>query len=412
MPTVTIALLGPREKAFDEAAIFDEADRAKLWDDREKVELEVADYERLDSILQRAAEALNISIPWAPDSKFALTPYFVAFYDEETEGGHVPIDVVLTLVDEEGRAQWNVPFASVTFADLIRAREAGVLPGDPYRIYYPVYPGIGDGVLITWLAIVGAIKVVWKVMETIATIEDNLGFAQRVIETAKSRLGKGQPIIEAQYSSWEKRGGQPDSVLRMLGARPWHSADLADVLVCSEAEAEAILWAFGFAQDSAGLWRRRGDDAATLIDDAIDEINLSFSLGAGDYEEILEERVKRQLTTGKRAPRPHIDLERFGDTRAVPEDAQEEVPLDEDPNEFDDDDEALPLEQLQMRCACGEEGCSVAAQFSLVDGRLRIDFTEQTQHFVIDASFMTRVGIQVLDEIEAAELAARLSGIS
>jgi Homeodomain-like domain len=77
---------------------------------------------------------------------------------------------------------------------------------------------------------------------------------------------------------WHRARGHPSELVGLGSARsasdsfadlpargPWHGDDLADRLDCSRSEAEAILWAYGYAPDSQGLWRRGGDEPADFL---------------------------------------------------------------------------------------------------------------------------------------------------
>jgi hypothetical protein len=200
----------------------------------------------------------------------------------------------------------------------------------------------------------------------------------------------------------------------MLGTRPWHPADLAQFLDCSEGEAEALLWGFGYAQDSTGLWRAGADDAASLIDVTVHEIDLAYQLGQDDFEETLKHRARHYLTTGELAPRPYLDEERYGDEKLLEREIEKEKRResrlgqgadeeDDDLDGFEEDDEELPLEHLLMACACGKDDCAAVAKFGIANGRLKIGFTAATDHFVVDPVFLAQVAIQIAESVDSAK---------
>jgi hypothetical protein len=420
MPRVTVALLGPLDGAFTEPAIFDDVDRAKTWDDRQKIDLDVADDEALGLILRRAGEMMGVAGPRALPHEGAPVPSFVAFFNGEQDRQHGGVYVGVTLVDEDGRARWNVPFYPVTFSELQRASDAGVLSGDAQRLYYVTYPGIGNGVLATWPVVLVGLKTMWDLLQIAGTVEDGIGFFNRIRTIASGRIEEGRKALEQHAPDWTERHGDPDSVLRMLGSRPWHAADLAVRLGTDEAQAEAILWTFGFTRDDAGLWRRGGDESADLLGTVFEEIQLSYSLGHQDFRETLEKRFRHQLETGQRAPMPGIDAETYGDRKLVPtassKDAElppgETAPAEqeyEDDFLYDEDFEDnlraphLPLDLLLVRCGCGKADCDSVAGFGVANGQLKVGLSTDSDHFVIDASFMEQIAGQTRRAIDAAK---------
>lgn len=96
----------------------------------------------------------------------------------------------------------------------------------------------------------------------------------------------------------------------MLGDRTWQPKGVAALLGCSEDEAQAVLWAYGFA-DVGGDWTRRADGEAAVLDVVFEEIGLSYELGHDDFEETLRGRV---LPEQRRASaRPFSDGVKYGD---------------------------------------------------------------------------------------------------
>jgi len=418
MPSVTVALLGPREGAFTEPAIFDERDRARNWGERQKVDLEVSEDEALGLILRRAGEMMGVVGPRAQQHGGAPVPTFVAFFDCAQSHQHSDVYAAVTLVDDDGRARWNVPFYPVTFSELKRASDAGALGGEAERLYYVTYPGIGNGVLATWPVVLIGMRLMWDLLQVAGTVEGGIGFFSRIRTIASGRLERGHEAVERHAPDWTERHGDPDSVLRMLGSRPWHVADLAVLLGTEEPEAEAVLWAFGFTRDDAGLWRRGGDDAADLLASAFEEIQLSYSLGHTDFRATLEKRFRHQLETGERAPMPGVDAERYGDRKLVPAAGSGDAelpsgalrPEEEFPDGafYDERFDApepphLPLELLRVRCGCGKDECGAVAGFGIANGQLKLGLTGESDHFVIDASFMEQIAGQVRRDIDAAK---------
>lgn len=405
MPTIEVALVGSREGAFTDNGRSDAAEMEKAWEDRETVEVEVTDDDTLGVVLRRAGEEFGIRGPGHETT--APVPVFVAFYDQDQPYELGRYETRVTVVNPEGHARWNAPFETVTLADIRRAIEAGVMPDSEGRLYYVTRPGIGNGVLATFLVMMGALKVFGDVL---AMLEGTAGFTERIRQVARTRLAASKEAIEQHAEQWDARGADPTAIYGMLGDRPWHVADLAALLDSDEGAAGAILWAFGYAETSDGLWRKSADDTAQMIAPIFDEAQLSYSLGHDDFRSILTGRLAAYLATGERAPQPFIDGHQFGDQAAIPPEGEyvaDEGLYGEDWDDLEPEDDlggpSLPLDHLRIGCACGKAECSVLAGFGVANGALKVGFTGPTDHFVIDPEFIAAVGLQVAEQIHDAK---------
>ncbi len=88
-----------------------------------------------------------------------------------------------------------------------------------------------------------------------------------------------------------------------LDRRPWHIADVAEAASCSPKDAEALLWAFGFAESNDGLFRRQEDDVATALSENM-KTAISSHVGAlsEQDQEVIVRRVLEQLNREGRVP--------------------------------------------------------------------------------------------------------------
>jgi hypothetical protein len=400
MASITVALIGSKTDPFRDNELFgSEAETGRDWSDREKVELDVSDDETLSAILSRAGTQLGVA---AHDGKAtAPAPMFFAQYAEEAERQFARLSATVDLVDEEGRVRWGVMYDCVTYGELVRANDAKAMGGDPARLYYCTYPGVGNGVLITLAQYALAL---YGVIEVISTLEGAVSLEERVRAHLTGRLERGAEALDAHGFTWEQRNADPDAINSMLGQRPWHPADVAGLLGCTEDEAGAVLWAFGFAESADGLWRRGADEAARVLDTLLDEFQLAYALGHDDFQQTVASRVRHQLTTGTRAPQPFVDRDEYGDGLAVA-DEPDLVADAYDDEELDESSErTLPLDHLRLGCACGKEGCTAVASFGIANGRLKIGFVGSTDHFVLGADFAMEVAAQVSFEIDEAKL--------
>lgn len=401
MPTVTVALEGARHQAFTEATFFNEQERSRPWDEREQVELEVADDEPLGQILRRAGESLGIRAPGYTTE--APVPNFFAVFDEESPDQRALGGTTVTLVDADGRARWNQPWAAATYGELVRASDAGAIPGDVTRLYYVTHPAVGNGVLPTFIEILVGLKLVWDIMGAADTLEGNISLAQRVISTVRNRLGRGQETIKSKATDWSLQGGDPEAIRSMLGDRAWYPKTLAALLDCAEEEGVAVLEAFGFSESSDGAWHLCADQEATFLRNVYDEIVLAHNLGHEDFASTLEARINHYLASGMPLPRPFVDAEEFGDEAFDP------GTIDEDPY-LDDEGEGprrelpdMPLEHLRVVCACGKKDCNVLAGFGIANGHMKLGFTEHTDHFVADPVLMVHFALEIAAGIDRAK---------
>lgn len=307
MPTVTIALVGdPTQPQLGvQGAGFENFDLP--YDNLPKTELAVDADEALSSILQRAARRFEVATP--TDDPF--TPSWVAFYrpqDDQAYSGHH--DTTVTLVDDAGRAVWNVYFMepTVTFSALVDSHRAGAFADDPYRPYLILEPGYGNGIAPSWAEILYA----WFVLRgVLGSLADAHGAAAAMSAVARragrlfDRLRKAPEVVEEHSKAWEKRGGFPYTVGQFLDRQPWNADVLASLLGCTEEETVTLLRGRGFALDDAsGLWYPAGDDDGRILRRVVDRI---YSLewweetleGRQRFEAELREKIIEELDDDK-----------------------------------------------------------------------------------------------------------------
>ena len=344
----------------------------------------------------------------------APVPTFFATFDSAGFQEATPTSRTIAVLDGESRARWNVAYESVTYGELVQAIDAGAMRGDPRRLYYVTYPAVGNGVIPTFLEIAVGLKVIYDIMQVTATLEDNIGFGRRLLDAARGRVSTGRQAIETNATDWRQRGADPEAIREMLGEGPWDATTLAGLLDCSDQDAQAALWAFGFAERD-GQWYRDGDDEAQVVRAVMDEITLSYQLGHADFEKTLTGRVSHYLASGERAPRPFVDAMTYGDEAHAQAALENFDPsaagaghhgLDADHEDFEPEDEPLvrlPLEEMRLRCGCGKEDCHAEAAFGVANGKLKIGLSQQTDHFVLDAGFMGEIAENVAYAIKQAK---------
>jgi hypothetical protein len=399
--TVEVALLGKPDRAFREDAIewgergAPPPEFSLGWDERERITLEASESDTLGDVLSRAGEQFDLQLPGGEGAVIDHTS-FIAFDGEAP----MRLQLSVTLVDNDGRARWHVyHWKEVTFAQLLRAHEAKALAGDPRRPLLVLVPAMGNGVLAEWAPYLEAM---WQVIQVFATVGGAKAFGKEILSAASGRLEQSAPVLEQHSQAWTERNGTPAEIRAWLGERPWSPEDLAPLLDCTEEEAIAVLWAFGYAERQ-GLWWKRADEPAELLATLSEEIELSYSLDREGVNQVIADRMGAYLETGNRPPVPGIDRDRFGDMGAVqPPDSFDlvESPPGYETGELDD---LLPLAQLRMACGCGKEDCHIVAEFGVTNGALKIGLSGATDHFVIQPGIMNLIASQVEFEIERAK---------
>lgn len=201
--------------------------------------------------------------------------------------------------------------AEVTYRELVAAAEAGVIDGDPRRPYLVLQPGFGNGMLVDWQTLVVVWVAFWHVLDKIDVALSVSEKAQNALDKLRNRAKDAAPVVEEHFREWDERGGRPDNVDALLGRRPWHEGDLAQVLGCTPGEACAFLAGAGYARDSAGLWRRGEDEEAELLHGNLElAIQTAMNFEREAIERILRERVEKLLESGEA---PELDWDTLVD---------------------------------------------------------------------------------------------------
>jgi len=219
---------------------------------------------------------------------------------------------VLLAPDAEGRVMWRRPPFDATMKELLDAERAGLLEGNPREVYLiPSVPQGDLGLLGVWQDFVDVLKILWELTDAASRIGGAAGFAILVKEVARRRSRAGYATVQRHAREWQERGANPIDLLRFLASEPRCTADAARWLGCSEPEAAAIFWAFGYSRDDAtDLWVRRGDPCAQLI---ADDIELSFHDiyrqpgGRSRFEKLADERLRQLAATGSFPSNEEID---------------------------------------------------------------------------------------------------------
>jgi len=230
----------------------------KPYGERRRVQLEVTPAETVGSVLQRAADHFGAR-SWGR---------WIAFYRDDDDRGHERHRwfAALPVLDEAGRVRWIWNFNVVSYDELVKSAEANAVPGDVLSPYLILQPPIGDGVLPSWHDLIELVHGLLHVLEYLAALEGATAGFERV----RRLLGRTQAAsaaLEEHSDDWQSNGADPYLFDEWLDDRPWLAAEIAPLLGCTDREAEAVLWAFGFGRSESGLWRRRDGQEAEFMDD-------------------------------------------------------------------------------------------------------------------------------------------------
>lgn len=327
---VTIAATHPFPFVFEIAG--GSPPQGATWEELPKTTQRVDPDETLRDVLRKAARSLGVSInqeaagtdeelrkrDGRPIRSADPADWLVFFGfrqdddDEVIERNGIPIRNwntrihrrVVVVRNADGQAVWRRPPFDATVAELIDAHSVGLIDGDPLQIYLvPSIPQGAFGLGGEWNLFIEHLKTLWDVTNAASTLGGAAAAGILVKEVIKRRGKRATEAVERRSPDWTERGGAPGDLVNLLAANPRTTDEIAGLLGCTSNEAEAILWAFGFAFDqSSGRWVHGGDEAAQFI---ADDIELSFTdvlawpNAEGRYREVAEKRVRELAKRGK-----------------------------------------------------------------------------------------------------------------
>jgi hypothetical protein len=305
--TVEVALIGnPDEPMAPD--VLDNRFFDMPYADRRKVRWEVAPDESLAAVLERAAELMGLVPASFMSRGFDARSNRVAFYKPEDEAGFAPRGVPrlvaneLVLVDQDGRAIFGVyEHRAVRMIDLVRAAEAGTLDGDPLRPYLIIDFGWGDPPPADWATVYEALKVAWEVVKAVGAVGGAVATVAGAKRILAERLGQANKEL-GNHPEWMQKGYRPDQFARLLVTRDRTADQVAPLLGCTEDEAEAVLWAMGFALNPEnGRWEVMADEAAEMLANLTTAVTWASREGRG-WETRFRGWLMRYLETGQPPP--------------------------------------------------------------------------------------------------------------
>lgn len=206
--------------------------------------------------------------------------------------------------DSAGRAVWRRPGLDASMSELIDADSHGLVAGDPLQAYLvPSIPQGDPGMLGEWHSFAEALRVLWDVARDAATVGGVAGLAELLRRIVRRRSDTVPASVETNSSSWAERGAAPVDLFRFLISTDWTSDEIAALLGCPAAEAEALLWGLGFVHEpSSDLWIYRGDAVGRLLGDDVDYCFADVFQGADGRQRLRDfaaDRLAEFLETGE-----------------------------------------------------------------------------------------------------------------
>jgi hypothetical protein len=278
-------------------------DLKAAWSTRLRVTLDVDPNEPLGGLLRRAGTQLDQMGPHGSRPE-PWAPTYLATYSEDSETW---LWNELSLVDEKGHVRWNHRWQEEPYSELLRASEAGVLPGDPYRLYFIRMGGAGDGVLSSFPEFVQLTSMWWEVLKTTFDVVGIAGTAAWLIELTESGE-RATEVVDEKADKWRANGAQPFKVKELV-RRPhgWEPAALGRLLDITESDAKALLSAFGCKETPGGMWRPGTDEVSKLMADNMELVLSSAHIDKDAFQGEIRRRLDSFIETGK-APAPDYDV--------------------------------------------------------------------------------------------------------
>jgi hypothetical protein len=296
-----VALIGdPTRPSLDR---LPEEELYRPYFQRESIKIEAEEAEHLRDLLARAAAEFGLKDGWHSQ------PQYLGFFRPEDELGEPPkFSFAVPAIDADGVSRWRPPPHDFPIAELIRARDEGFLYGDPHRLHIAMVPAVGDGVLPDWQTLAHILEVMKTAAELLALPGGAASTWALFRRKTKMQAAEAARTIEENSASWQERGGDPYVFEQWLREGAWRPEQIAKHLGCSEREAQAILWAYGFEEGGDGSWRVGQSQEARLQQGNLRLIISSSISRATDDElhQVFTRRAEAMITSGQA---PVIDWE-------------------------------------------------------------------------------------------------------
>jgi hypothetical protein len=259
----------------------------------------------------RAADDLRLT-RWEESLPPTHTIGWIAFHNENDPRPLYQRKLTeLALVGEDGRALWLSDLSRVPLRQLVASGRAGTIAGDTTRIYLIRQVPQGDFFGVDWNQLIQLWESVWLVLEkidTIISVSAGAWAAKRAAEgrKAKKAFEAARRATTRGLAEWMRRGGKPESLVRLIKTRAWRVDELAELLGLDADETEGLLEVLGSEKGDDGLYRprRTRTDLLSRIEREVERaseraMSLGFSPAVIDWS---RDRIERTIETGERFP--------------------------------------------------------------------------------------------------------------
>lgn len=137
---VTVILYGSPEEGYPWSSALENPSTMPAYRERPSAVLTVDGSESIGQIMNRAGGHFGVSLPEPGagaheyDTLSDLLGY-TAFYRRGEDSGLPSYVSSLTLMSADGKARFNVPWTDVSYTDLVRASQSGLVDGDVTNLY-------------------------------------------------------------------------------------------------------------------------------------------------------------------------------------------------------------------------------------------------------------------------------------
>jgi uncharacterized protein YjiS (DUF1127 family) len=217
---------------------------------------------------------------------------------------------LVTIIRDDGSATC-VPWQEVSLADLLRAADEAILPGDPLRQYLIVPTGFGDFTGSAWSEVLEYFNTAWRLVAALPESEDFWGTIGRVadlggasvvgtsivrrVRSLKRRYRARRDVVEESAHHLDDVGLAPRELHRLLKSRSWSTDELERLLNCDRVVAEAIAWSQEMVRDeTTGRWQYVKGEA----EDQIVHTELHMAVDATFTEDHIRKTIAIYLRDG------------------------------------------------------------------------------------------------------------------